>query len=423
MSEHNILTDPELHEPKDISTANINEVYQSDGAGSGSWGISTGLNTVIIKTMSDFPAPATGVITLVAKTLYLITAELSTSDRFVLGSGTTIQMQSTSGVTLTYTGTGSMWTGVDVSCTFNFCRFIAATGKVFDISDTVGGLVNFTFTASVVISAAEFGSFSNLATASFFNSGTGPCTQGASFTGTSFNIISFINFGFFSTSATFIGVDLDAAVSARLNFTNLIVTAPSGAIGIEGLPNSGNIPVGNIGNIANCLFNGGMTTPLVGIDENSIRWFLVGNSANVTNTMPDALISLTANAVPTVIAGSSTPTLVLGTWVESRASHYTTTAAGRITYVGEKPITTPIDVILNMEPVSGTNKKLAVQIFKNGTLIAGTLMPALTDAGDPLIFTTMWQEQLVQNDFLEVYVSNESDGVNILVNDAVFRVR
>lgn len=37
MAEHSTLTDPNLHEPKGISTASSNQVYIADGVGSGSW--------------------------------------------------------------------------------------------------------------------------------------------------------------------------------------------------------------------------------------------------------------------------------------------------------------------------------------------------------------------------------------------------
>jgi len=37
MPEHVNATDPELHEPKGISTASVNEVYVADGLGSGNW--------------------------------------------------------------------------------------------------------------------------------------------------------------------------------------------------------------------------------------------------------------------------------------------------------------------------------------------------------------------------------------------------
>lgn len=37
--QHSTLTDPELHEPKDISTASSGEVYVADGSSSGAWGL------------------------------------------------------------------------------------------------------------------------------------------------------------------------------------------------------------------------------------------------------------------------------------------------------------------------------------------------------------------------------------------------
>lgn len=36
-TEHNVITDPNIHEPKGASTATVGEVYVSDGAGSGTW--------------------------------------------------------------------------------------------------------------------------------------------------------------------------------------------------------------------------------------------------------------------------------------------------------------------------------------------------------------------------------------------------
>src|SRR5690242_14620433 len=37
MTQHRFLTDPDLHEPIGISEADEDQVYVSDGAGSGSW--------------------------------------------------------------------------------------------------------------------------------------------------------------------------------------------------------------------------------------------------------------------------------------------------------------------------------------------------------------------------------------------------
>jgi len=35
--QHKLITDPDIHEPKGVAAAVIGKVYQSDGAGSGSW--------------------------------------------------------------------------------------------------------------------------------------------------------------------------------------------------------------------------------------------------------------------------------------------------------------------------------------------------------------------------------------------------
>lgn len=44
--QHNTITDPEIHEPKDVSSASSGTVYKADGAGSGDWVYPlTGLNT------------------------------------------------------------------------------------------------------------------------------------------------------------------------------------------------------------------------------------------------------------------------------------------------------------------------------------------------------------------------------------------
>ena len=45
MAEHNALTDPQLHEPKGCAAASANEVYVSNGAGSGVWTATSSLQS------------------------------------------------------------------------------------------------------------------------------------------------------------------------------------------------------------------------------------------------------------------------------------------------------------------------------------------------------------------------------------------
>ncbi len=48
MPEHSVITDPNIHEPKGISTALANEVYVADGGGTGSW------NKIYVQGWEDF---------------------------------------------------------------------------------------------------------------------------------------------------------------------------------------------------------------------------------------------------------------------------------------------------------------------------------------------------------------------------------
>jgi hypothetical protein len=56
MAEHNILTDPFLHEPKGVSTAAAGLAYLANGAGSGVWAIPP---LTLMATLADVSTPST----------------------------------------------------------------------------------------------------------------------------------------------------------------------------------------------------------------------------------------------------------------------------------------------------------------------------------------------------------------------------
>ena len=169
-----------------------------------------------------------------------------------------------------------------------------------------------------------------------------------------------------------------------------------------------------------CSFDG-VDTILSGITIDDIRFAFRDNGA-LADSMPDALTSLTANAAATVVS-VGVPTLVTGTWVSVRASHFTNTAAGRITYNGERNLVTPIDITVSIEPVSGTNKIVRCYIALNGAAVLASGISTHVDASDPKVVTIPWQINLATTDFIEVFVENETDSVNLLVSDATLRVR
>ncbi|MEE8209085.1 MAG: hypothetical protein V3T88_09085, partial [Nitrosomonadaceae bacterium] len=93
--------------------------------------------TVLINQASDFPTAAGGVITLVANTEYLLTNDISTSDRFVMADGTAVKGTESIVISFTYTGTGDMFTGVDSTNRIANLKITATTGRVVNWSTTL----------------------------------------------------------------------------------------------------------------------------------------------------------------------------------------------------------------------------------------------------------------------------------------------
>jgi len=58
----------------------------------------------------------------------------------------------------------------------------------------------------------------------------------------------------------------------------------------------------------------------------------------------------------------------------------------------------------------------------NGTPVANSLRVSDTSSGTPITISCPWQETLTNGDFVEIYVTNESDTTNVLVSSAILRV-
>ena len=251
---------------------------------------------------------------------------------------------------------------------------------------------------------------------SFLNS-----TQGMQFLGTAtVQLLSVNKIRYVTTSATNVHLDLDDSVFNSLEILDVVYDAVAGAIGVKGIAASGNMAANKLGRIAGCEYDPDMT-PLSGITRDDVRWDFRTNTV-IADTMPDAMVSLNSNATPTVLA-VGVPKLVAGTFVDERKSHFTNTTAGRITYIGEKPLTTPMDVIIVMDPVSGANKSIRAFVAINGTALANSGKAVNISSGDPKGLAVFWQAELQPNDFVEIFIENETDSVDVTVIDAILRVR
>ncbi len=123
--------------------ANFTELY----------GFNVSQAVVNITQESDFPTQDASTITIYASTNYVLTGSFSTTKRFIIEQGVNFTANNFLDPTLTYTGTGDMFTSVNVAFTMDKIRFDAPNAtQGFNCSD-VGNLrginINNVFFASL----------------------------------------------------------------------------------------------------------------------------------------------------------------------------------------------------------------------------------------------------------------------------------
>jgi hypothetical protein len=143
--------------------------------------------------------------------------------------------------------------------------------------------------------------------------------------------------------------------------------------------------------------------------------------SKVADTIVDGLVSMQDNATATTIAVTSTPVLVAGTWVSQKTSTVTATTAGRLTYTGGTAIDIKIDASISLAPSSASAQNLSLFIAKNGTVIAGSEISSVVTTAVEQSLSTSWVLSFATNDYVELFVQNDTSTDNIVVSRATFR--
>lgn len=415
--QHAAITEAFLHEPKGVSTATAGQKYIANGAGSGSWttDVVSAADTVHINSLSDFPAPSGGAITLVASTNYVIGADITTADRFITADNNSITANNINGSSITYTGTGDMITGVDVNFDIHDITLVAATSsQVFNFSETGGGNTKiFTMRTVGVTSCPKYATFDNLLSVDIVDSNSVDADDGITVVGGGWLNFSLNKFALISTSATFVGIDFGTSIHQNVEMINLIMVGPSGAEGISGLAASGNIAANNLANVAASSFLGAIT-PLATIAVDDIRWEFDGN-AGVSNSTKAADAYLSTLQLVT-IGGSSTFTAIGGSsFLTDTAARFTTDSAGVLTYISEIDSCFIVTVTATLDKVAGGADVLAMRVAKNGTAQAKS--QSQTQSADPTSVVSQVLLSLTKDDTVEAMVANNTTAGNINVND------
>ena len=375
---------------------------------------------VYVAVESDFPTQDATTITLDANTLYVLSADLSTGKSFTCSDGSSITGWNQNGYELTYTGTGSMFNVTDASFFVHDMCIKSATAQVFNIEDTIGGVHTFRAEAIEIVEATKWGTFDDLRVMIVNSCGAPDVDDGMSFVGSNWVGLLINSLGMNSTSAGFKGVDLDAAVIPFLDIVSARMFAPAGAYGISGVVSSGNLPTGSVANVENCAFLSAMTD-LENITVDDVRWNFQNNNPTA-DTFPAGMVSINGNTTETVIAAVDTPVKAAGTGTVEIDSFFTVDGTGKMIYDGErdKPIT--VDINVTIEAASGTNKSISIYLAKNGTVIANSAKTNIVGASDARNTSVLWLLTLVETDYVEIFVENNTDAVNLIVTDGILRV-
>ena len=371
--------------------------------------------TIIVTELADFPAAVAGVITLADNTDYFLANDISTSNRFAGGFKVVIRGPASQIVKLTYTGTGTMFTSTNPTLRIDRVTLNCPTGKVFDMSSSGTGV--FQIIESNILSCVSIGTIGTMFLVRLDGlSVEAATTAGINFTGT-INIFSADNFINFQSSGTV--YELGTAVFTSLSLSSNKLISSTAVSFISGAADSANVAVGGFATVTNCRMPN-TVTPLTGVSTDNSRWNFSAND-EIQDTRPDALLSLSAQTT-TVIAAQNTAVLVAGTFAVISSAQMTLTAAGRATYNGERPAALPITANLTMEPFSGTGKTISAYLAKNGTKIAASRVPITTSATFPENISVIWQDTLVNADYYEILVENNTDALDIVVKSAVLRI-
>jgi len=376
-------------------------------------------NRIIINQASDFPAAVAGRIPLSDGYEYYIGSNVVVSSPFSLTGNVVFSGQPYISV-LSYAGPDSLFYGLDNdNLIIKNIFFNAPSSALLEISNTSPSTIINIINCSGTLDS--LGSCEDIIGIVFSLCGFTLATDGYTEGGATTSVLSIDRMGIVSANAGFKAVDLGVNVYSSLEIQNLQVTAPAGAFGISGLVSSGNVLSGQIAKVSSCEFIGGVT-PLENLTSSDVRYSF-SESGGIDDTFINALTSFNNNATATVIASVDTPVLVAGTWVENSASQFTSTAAGRVVYDGERSSVSDVTVSLALSPVSGTNKDMTGYIAINGVIIPSTGITARGDSGDPRTMTLMWLETLSQGDYIEIFIENNSDAVNLLVTNIIVRVK
>lgn len=392
---------------------------------------------VYVESLNDFAVQDATTITLESNKVYVPVASISTSKRFVVQQNVSVFGFSLSrDITWTYTGTGDMFTGVDVE-TFNLMRlqFSAVNAnQVFNFSDTTPGLSQVVINLCIGVAPSgrvsqKYGTFTDLLLVQIDNCSAPDIDDGITLAG-SIGLLSIFRLFLGSSVGTFTGIGLGSStVSTAFEISNLSLnSAASGSEGISGLASSGNVGASIIATVRDSEFN--VDVPLVNIAPSDIRYDFSGNSEVAdSRNAGDVYLTGGTELVPINTAGVfeeiGVPSGGGISFASDISSRFTAGTDGVLTYNGLRPINVIVDATTSLSKVGGGTNQLEVRLAVNWTAGNSGLAKsrAITQNANPTTVAVRALVNVQPGDNIRVIYANNDTTTDINVQALTLTVK
>jgi len=378
--------------------------------------VSTLTKRVVVNTLTDLPTAVAGVITLAADTLYVQADDLNLSTtRLVLGANTVYSGIDSLVVSLSYVGTLPLFTMTNVNGSVKDLAVTHLNAPLFSFSDSGTHVLR---VSDVAYAGSSIGTLGGSGSSVRFTNFSGSTTStGMAFTG---NWRALLFEPTLSAIASGSFINLGSATFDSISISETSLDYVSGSFFISGASSSANINAGGFAVITNTNLKGA-GTPLQQITPDDAFFNFINNN-KIRDTRPDGLLSLQGNTVATTIAGANIPVLTAGVWVVGPLGQFTGSTGGRLTYIGGKDARLPVTFSASLAPTLSTGIAMSAYIAINGSIVAASRRQGTGSAGGPTSITLPWQHTFSTNDYVEVFVENNTNATDILVSTAIGRV-
>lgn len=373
-------------------------------------------NFIFVNSKDDLPTASGGVITLEAEKTYYFTTEIDlVGDRLVGSQDTVILGSSSENSSITSTGLGA-------SEYLFYTEFTTPIRHITFKDHTLGVGINVSNSGAQPIALDWYGvNFTNLDTSLVCGDiDNFILTVGAILNGGQFVFIGSvgtigINSSIFvgdGSAQPLIQVTSAATITRRFRviYSAFIAFGSTEAIDVEvgaTVPTEGFI-------LDTCNFSGGGNY-LPSIDHTDNK-ALFNNNVGITNSADVSQYYMNGNATATVVSVVGTTYKVLGATTSASVTSKFTNTDNRATYVGSLDRFFKVTTTLSMN--SGNNNQIGIYIAKNGVVLPESEIYITTNSGgraEAAVVQTL--VQLTTNDYIEIFVENDTSTSNITVTD------